>query len=303
MVVAPASPPANARMIDRGLAAVEALGFRPRLAKHARRRHGFLAGNDRDRAADLMRAFTDPKVQGIFCVRGGHGATRILDRLDYRLIRRNAKVFLGYSDITALNLAILKHAGLVTFHGPMIAADFARDEMPAFSVQALRRMVCEAAVPGELNVGCTSRKPAALCGGQAQGRLFGGNLTVLNTLIGTMHQPIFRGRILFIEDVDEAPYRMDRLLTHLLNAGLLQQVAGVAVGNCRDCEDARAQTAREYRQSLRDVLKERLKPLGVPVVMGLPFGHVADNATLPLGIMARLDGRRGTLELIESGIT
>jgi muramoyltetrapeptide carboxypeptidase len=301
-VVAPASPPADPERIDRGLAALEDLGFKPSLARHARGRRGFLSGSDRDRAADLMRAFTDSKVRGIFCVRGGQGATRLLDRLDYRLIHANPKVFLGYSDVTALHLALGKHAGLVTFHGPMVAADFANEDLPAFTVESLRRVICRATPPGSLVEGYTGGTVFALRRGIAEGRLLGGNLTVLNTLIGTPHQPDFRGRILFLEDIDEAPYRIDRLLTHLLNAGLLQQVAGVAVGLCRNCEDARAKTAGEYRQSLRDVLKERLKPLRVPVVVGLPFGHLAHNATLPQGIHALLDGRKGDLTITEPAV-
>jgi muramoyltetrapeptide carboxypeptidase len=282
---------------------LEELGFNPQLARHARERHGFLAGSDRDRAADLMRAFTSPKVRGIFCVRGGHGSTRILSRLDYRLIRANAKVFVGYSDITALNLAILKHAGLVTFHGPMVAADLARERLSAFSADSLRRAVCSASAAGSLSIGYRGEEPTNLCRGRIEGRLLGGNLTVLNALIGTPHEPDFRQVVLFIEDVDEAPYRIDRLLTHLLNAGLLQQVAGVAVGLCQNCEDARVNTAGEYRQSLRDVLKERLKPFRIPVVMGLPFGHVPHNATLPLGIRARLNANKGSLELVEAAVS
>jgi muramoyltetrapeptide carboxypeptidase len=133
--------------------------------------------------------------------------------------------------------------------------------------------------------------------------LLGGNLSVLNTLLGTPHQPDFRGRILFLEDVDEAPYRVDRLLTHLLNAGALAQVAGVAVGLCRNCEDPRPRRAGEFGQSLRDVLRERLNPLRVPVIAGLPFGHGSANATLPLGTRALLDGTSGDLILTEAAVT
>ena len=301
-VVSPASPPPDARNIDRAVAMLEALGFKVKLAPNARRRHGFLAGSDRERAADLMRAFTDRSVRAILCVRGGHGATRLLPLLDYRAIRAHPKIFVGYSDLTALHCALLTQANLVTFHGPMLNADFVANGFPKFTRESFFRTLMQPSASGGICQGYKAKTVSVLRGGVATGELIGGNLSMLCMLVGTPWLPPFRRKILFIEDVSEAPYRIDRMLTQLLNAGLLQQVAGVAIGQCAGCVDATARKRGEYRQSLEDVLGERLLPLKIPVVTGLPFGHVVNNATLPIGARVTLDGRKGDLVIAVSAV-
>lgn len=302
-VVSPASPPADPGNVDRAVAVLKSLGLRPRVAAHARRRHGFLAGTDRERAADLMRAFTDRRVSAILCVRGGHGVTRLLPLLDYPLIRRHPKILVGYSDLTALHCALRVRANLVTFHGPMLAADFVTHKFPAFTANGFFRTLTQPLPAGDICQGYQAKTVRVLRGGAATGELIGGNLTMLCALIGTPWQPSFRRKILFIEDVNEPPYRYDRLLTQLLNAGLLGQVAGVAVGLNHGCEEPAARRSREFRQTLADVLHDRLWPLRVPVLTGLPFGHVAVNATLPIGVPARLDGRAGDLIIAASAVS
>jgi muramoyltetrapeptide carboxypeptidase len=302
-IIAPASAPPDPKAVDRAIGQVEWLGFTPKLGRHVRARHGFLAGGDRERAGDLMRMFLDARVKGIICLRGGCGTARLLERLDYAAIRRNPKVFAGYSDITTLHCALSKRTGLVTFHSPMLNEGLGRPDFPKFSVDSFLRTVTEARPAGSI----ASCYPEAseieiVRRGVAKGRLIGGNLSVLVNLLGTPYQPELRGRILFLEDVNEAPYRIDRMLTHLLNAGVLQQVAGVAVGVNRDCVDPVAKTKREYRQTMEDVIRERLKPLRVPVVMGLPFGHQRLNVTLPVGVRATLDANKGDLIVEESAV-
>ena len=299
-IIAPASPPAEPKNIDRALAMLESLGFKVKLAPNVRQRHGFLAGSDRERAGDVMRMFTDAKIRAIFCVRGGHGVTRLLPRLDYQVIARNPKIFVGYSDVTALLCALRTRANLICFHGPMLNADFVEHGFPKFTRDLILRALTQPVPPGGICQGYKAKTVSVLCGGVAAGELVGGNLSVLCATIGTPWQPSFRRKILFLEDINEPPYRYDRMLTHLLNAGLLQQVAGVAVGLNRDCEDRPAKMARGYRQSLDDVLCERLLPLKVPVMTGLPFGHVTANATLPVGARAVLDGRAGDLMITAS---
>ncbi len=297
-LVAPASPPPDPRAIDLSISALEELGFRVKLAPHARQRYGFLAGADRERAGDLMRMFGDRKVKAIFCVRGGYGTGRLLSLLDYGIVRRNPKIFVGYSDITALHCALLRKANLLSFHGPMLSSDIIKPDFPAFARESLLRALMGApTLPGAAGIGCDCplKTVSILRRGMASGQLIGGNLSLLCALLGTPFQPSFKGKILFLEDVDEPPYRLDRMLTHLLNAGVLQTVAGVAVGVCEHCADPKAKTAREYRQTLDDVLKERLLPLKVPVVTGLPFGHTRYNATLPIGGRVLLDAMRGDL--------
>jgi muramoyltetrapeptide carboxypeptidase len=301
-IAAPASAPPDPQAVDRAAAAIEQYGFKPKLAKNVRARLGFLAGSDRDRAADLMSLFADPKVKAIFCLRGGYGVARILDRLDYELVRRHPKILSGYSDITSLHFALLGRAGLVSFHAPMWNGELADPKVPALTRASFLRTVMEARPAGSLGAGYTGKTAVKLHGGVATGRLIGGNLSLICASLGTPFAPSFKGKILFFEDVSEPPYRLDRLLTQMLNAGIFAQVAGVAVGLNRDCEDAKAKSGGEYRQSAADVIKERLSGLRVPVVTGLPFGHVAINATLPMGVRATLDASRCDLTITEAAV-
>jgi len=294
-IVSPASPAPDPRNIDRAAANLENLGFKITFAPNVRKRHGFLAGSDRERASDLMQMFVNPRVHGIICVRGGYGTARLLPLLDYKSIRTNAKMFVGYSDITALHCAFLKKANLISFHGPMLNSDFSDDNMPDFSLQSFLRVLQQHREPCSISEGYQGDTVKILRRGVARGQLVGGNLSIICTMIGTPWQPALKGRILFLEDLGEQPYRVDRMLTHLLNCGLLQQVTGVAIGVNKDCEDPRIKKGGEYRQTLEDVFRDRLLPLKVPVVMGLPFGHVPLNATLPVGANALLDGNRGDL--------
>ncbi len=302
-IVAPASPPPDPASVDHSIEALEKFGFKPKLAKNARARHGYLAGSDRQRAADLMAMFADPKVKAIICLRGGYGSTRLVEILDYDLIRRHPKIFAGYSDITSLHGILGRQTGLITFHAPMLNGALSKADLPEFTRASFFRTLMEAKPPGNIANGYAEKTVTILRRGVAEGRLVGGNLSVLCAAIGTPYAPVFKDKVLFIEDVGEKPYRLDRMLTHLWNAGILQQVAGVAVGVNSDCEDPNAAKATEYRQTSADVIKERLSLLKVPVVTGLPFGHVDLNATLPVGAKARLDANRGELVITEAAVS
>jgi len=301
-IVAPASAPIDAKAIDRSVKVLQRLGFKVKLGKHLRKKQGFLAGSDEERLGDLMSMFRDPEVKAILCVRGGYGTARLLPLLDYEVIRANPKIFVGYSDITSLHCAFLKKANLVTFHGPMLHSDFCKKDMPDFTLQSFLNTLTQPYAAGSI---CKTYhgKISVLRRGKASGRLLGGNISLLCTTLGTPYQPSFKKKILFLEDLDEAPYRFDRMLTHLLNAGVLQQVAGVAVGLNRNCIDPQAKKRKQYWQTVEDVLKERLAPLKVPVVAGLPFGHVPLNATLPMGVQAELDGTNGDLTILEPAVS
>lgn len=294
-ILAPASAPPDPKTVDRSVAVIEQLGFKVQLAPNVRLRHGYLAGSDRERARDLMRMFSDRRVNAIVCLRGGYGSARLLPLLDYHAIRQHPKIFAGYSDITSLHCALLVKAGLISFHGPMLNSDFVKPDMPAFTLDSFLRTLTQPVAPGSILQGYRRKTVKILRRGMARGPLIGGNLSLLCTTLGTPWQPSFKRRILFFEDVGEQPYRVDRMLTHLLNCGLLQQVAGIAIGINADCEDPKAGRAGEYRQTLADVLRERLLPLKIPVVTGLPFGHVPHNATLPVGAEAVLDAEKGDL--------
>jgi muramoyltetrapeptide carboxypeptidase len=301
-IIAPASAPPDPKNIDRSVAALERLGFKTRLAPNVRKRWGFLAGSDRERAGDLMKMFADRKVKAIICLRGGYGTGRLLPLLDYRTIRANPKVFVGYSDITSLHCAFLVKSGLVSFHGPMLNSDFIKPNLPDFTLQSFLRTLMRPSAPGSICAGYKKKTVTILQRGVASGPLIGGNITLLCASLGTPYQPPFRDRILFFEDLDEVPYRFDRMLTQLLNAGLLQQVAGVAIGINAGCLDPKAKKSKEYRQSLEDVFRERLLPLNVPVVAGLPFGHIPLNATLPVGVWVTLDANKGDLLITEPAV-
>jgi muramoyltetrapeptide carboxypeptidase len=262
-----------------------------------------------------MKMFLDRKVNAIVCVRGGYGTARLLPLLDYGKIRANAKIFIGYSDITSLHCAFLVKANLISFHGPMLNSDFIKDDLPQFTLQSFLCTLMEPQPAGSVKRGLSVesrgeklRQPvkgpeiSILRSGKASGQLIGGNLSLICTTLATPYQPSFKNKILFLEDLDEVPFRFDRMLTHLLNAGLLQQVAGVAIGTNKACIDPKAKGCKEYRQTMEDVFKERLAPLKVPVVLGLPFGHVPMNATLPVGVKATLDGIKGDLVIEEPAV-
>ena len=302
-IIAPASAPPDPKAVDRAAVALEKFGFKPKPGKNVRARHGFLAGGDRERAADVMAMFADKKVKAIICLRGGYGCARILDRLDYAVIRRNPKILSGYSDITSLHFALAKKVNLVSIHAPMLNGGLQAKDLPEFTRASFFRTVMEAKPAGSICDGYNRKTVTVLHGGVAKGRLIGGNLSLICAAIGTPFVPSFNGKILFFEDVGEKPYKLDRMLTQLLNTGILQQAAGVAVGVNHDCEDPDAKSRGEYRQSAADVVKERLSSLRVPVVTGLPFGHVDLNATIPVGVEARLDGRRGDLVITESAVS
>ena len=300
-IIAPASAPPDPKAIDRAAEALERFGFKPKLAKNVRARLGFIAGTDRERATDVMAMFADKKVKAMICIRGGYGCGRILDRLDYNVIRRHPKILSGYSDITALHGALMKKAGLLSIHAPMVNGALADPNVPEFTKKSFFRTVMEAKPSDSICQGYEGKTVSSLRRGVAEGRLVGGNLSLICASLGTPFAPSFKGKILFIEDISERPYRLDRLLTHLWNAGIFDQVVGVAVGVNADCDEPKTKV-KEYQQSGADVVRERLSTLKVPVVIGLPFGHVDLNATIPVGIRARLDANKGDLIITESAV-
>jgi muramoyltetrapeptide carboxypeptidase len=277
------------------------MGFRVRLGRHVHQRDGYLAGSDEARAEDLNELFGDPAVDAIFCVRGGYGTGRLLDRLDLGALQEHPKILLGYSDITALELAIFRHIGLVTFYGPMVTTEMAATFLPENRRRLLSNLM-KTEPPEPLGVVSGDLGSAIIRSGIVEGRLLGGCLSVLVTLLGTDHLPFLEGAILFIEDVDEEPYRLDRYLTQLRLSGHMSRVAGVAVGQLIDCEPRQDRPSYIRSRGSGDVLRDRLSDLDIPVLSGLGFGHGRHQATIPQGVMARLDADRGWLHLLESGV-
>lgn len=281
-LIAPAGPSPKAAEAE---AALASLGWTVRVYPSCRESKGFLAGDDARRAADLWSALTDPEIDGVFAIRGGYGCGRLLDKLDWSALAA-PKVFVGYSDLTALHV-VLNRQGWVTYHGPMAAADLIHKQEPT------RRHLLSL-LRGELKAGdslfpdpLTSWSP-----GMATGRLAGGNLAILLSLMATPYQADLRGTILFLEDVSEPPYRIDRFMNQLRLAGCLQQLAGVLVGDF-------APLGGTHRHEIDAVLREYLTPLGIPVLAGLQAGHCDPNLTVPLGMEVVLDAGQGVVRLAE----
>lgn len=307
-IVAPAGPiPPEA--LASGLERIHSWGYRTVVGRHVLDRRGYLAGADIDRAADFNDVWSNPRVDGVLCARGGYGVMRMLPLVDWAMIRQNPKFFCGFSDITALHVALERETGLVTFHGPMAAAHGAA---LLYNEAGLRRALDSRSplglipwpipegmdpTPADPLAGEPFPRPLTICPGVAEGRLIGGNLTLLTALMGTPWEPDFTGRVVLIEEIDEAPYRVDRMLMQLLLGRKLQGAAGIVFGDSPSCL-----FAPEGRPSLSlpEVLEDLLSPLSIPVLYGFPCGHTAYRATIPLGVPARLDAGRGTLTILEA---
>lgn len=300
-LVSPAGPLLERDDVVRGEELCRALGYEPVAFPNAGRKYGYLAGSDEERLADLNAALADATLDAVWCLRGGYGITRILPRVDFAAAARRPKVVIGYSDITALLLALHREAGLVTFHGPM-----ARSSLTNFSRWHLDRVTTSVSAAGRLGrvappadeLVPAQGRIVAIRGGAAEGPLYGGNLSLLQCLIGTRWFPDLAGAILFLEDVGEDLYRVDRMLSHLRTAGALGRLAGVAIGRFTEMDRGGEDGALGFDE----VLATYLEPLGIPVAHGFPVGHVDDQWTLPVGVRARLDASAGELELLEAAV-
>ena len=274
------------------------MGFEVLLGKSVRARHGFLAGSDAERAADLEAMFVNARVQAVLAVRGGYGCARLLPLLHWGRIAKHPKPLIGLSDVTVLHAAFQSKLRFASVHGSM-AQQLSDPAAPPFTRESFLRLLTQRAPFGSLRTGYNG-SVQTIAGGRASGVLIGGNLAALCSLIGTPYEPSWRGRILVFEEIGEPPFRLDRALTVLHQAGVLKKLAGVAIGLCEGCHDRHKNTLGEWRQTMEDVFRERLGGLGIPVVMGLPFGHGSANVSLPLGVRATLDGDVADLLIDES---
>lgn len=292
------SEPANVEIVEESLAV---LGFKTKRGANLLARRGYFAGTDEQRAADLNAMFADPEVRAIHCVRGGWGCARLLPLLDWKAISRHPKILLGYSDITALLLALHAKTGLVTFHGPV-----GTSQWNPFNVGYLKRVLQEGESVtfenlkeiDEDDLTVVENRVQTLHPGTARGRLLGGNLTVLTSLVGSGYLPDWDGCILFLEDVEEAPYRIDRMLTQLRLAGILQQARAVIWGNCTDCRPGEGFGSL----TIREVLQDHVRPLGVPAWQGAMIGHIERQFTLPVGMEVEVDAAAGTIRMLEPAV-
>ena len=301
-LVAPAGVTYEKDYVTTAQQSLEALGLKVVLGKHILNRFGYLAGEDRERAADINWAFADSQIHGIFCLRGGWGAARLLPFLDYSMIRRNPKVFMGYSDITTLLNALYSKSNLVTFHGPTGGSPWFD-----FSVEKMRRLVfdgkaitMESHTRREGTLAPRLNRIQTIVPGKAKGKLVGGNLSLLANLVGTPYFPDVSGHLLLIEEIGEYIYRCDRMLTQLSNAGIFDDVTGVVFGSFTDCDVDPSGGYGTF--SLMDIFNHHLGHRSKPAYFGALFGHIDEKYTLPIGVSAEMDADRGTLRLLTPAV-
>ena len=301
-LVTPASNVPEDQELHAAMDLVRSLGFSAEPAANLFSRTQYLAGTDQQRADDLNAMFADTDIDAIFCVRGGYGSGRLLRYLDYDMIAANPKVIMGYSDITSILNAIYLRTGLVTFHGPIAGGNFSNYTYEQYKKVLIEpTQIARIGEPPEFEtrpgVVDWKNRLTTIVSGVAEGHLVGGNLSLMVTLLGTPFEPQFEGAILFLEDVDEPPYSVDRMLTHLWMAGKLEQVAGIVLGKFTD-DGYDSNTF-----SMEEVLRDRLEPLGIPTLRGAMIGHIEDKTVVPLGVRARLDADAGALTLLESAVS
>lgn len=283
--------------VERAIEYAQGLGFQVKLGESAHARYGYLSGTDEVRARDINAMFADPQVDAIVCTRGGYGTMRILDMLDYDVIRANPKIFVGFSDITALHIAFLEKAELATFHGPM--ATSWNDEFPdGFTQKAFYDAVMKAEPLGALKNAQGYHERRTVNAGSAEGLLVGGNLSLIAGTIGTPYELDTRGRILFIEEIGERTYCVDRMLTQLRLAGKFRDCAGIVFGDFNDCPVEYP----EFGLTLEEVIRDIAAPCAKPIFTGLQAGHVSPKLTLPFGVRCRMDADTCTLTMLEAAV-
>ena len=302
-IVSPAGAIYESEPYEIAIESMQAMGLKVKLGEFVRTRHGHLAGTDEQRATEFNDMWRDPEVDAIICLRGGSGAARILPLLDYEEIKKNPKIFIGYSDITALHLAIYKKTGLVTFHGPLATSTW-----NSFAVDHLKDLLFNAEAVAYSNptekggmLTQTKNRVRTITPGTATGELLGGNLSVLTNIMGTPYFPTdWQNKILYLEDVGEQIYAVDRMMSQLQLGGVLEQISGFIFGKCSDCDPGGAGGYGSL--TLEEVLDHYLKPLKIPAFSGSMIGHISDNFTIPNGIQAKMNANDGTFTLLNPAV-
>lgn len=288
------SSPTTEEKVRAAKTRLEEMGFRVKLAESCFSKHGYLAGNDQLRADNLNEMFADQGIDGIICLRGGYGAPKILDKVDFQLIKANPKVFMGYSDITALHMAMNQISGLVTFHGPMAASDIAGG-LDDFSRYEFLKAITEPQPMG-LIPNPENTKVETLVEGRAEGVIIGGNLALISATMGTPYEINTKGKIILLEEIGEEPYSVDRMLTQMALAGKFDDAVGIILGDWNDCQPKK----HNESLSLMEVFQEIILPYGKPTIFNLKAGHCDPKVTIPFGVRGVLDATTGSLEIKES---
>lgn len=293
-IISPASSPEDSNLVNKGIGYIESLGYRVELGKNVGKNRGYLAGTDEDRLEDVHQMFKDKKVKAIFCLRGGYGAFRLLDKIDYKLIRTNPKIFVGFSEITSLQMAFLQKANLITFAGPMVVPNFSKD-VSKYTEENFWRLITSSKKVGRLKFPESNNLPN-INPGTSTGRLLGGNLAVLVSLLGTEFLPNLKDKIMFLEDVSEYPYKIDRMMNQLRLYRVFKNLKGIILGRFVDCFE---HNPNKKTLTLSEVMDDYLRGIKVPAIYTFPHGHIKDFITLPIGIKIKLNATKGSVELTE----
>lgn len=297
-LITPASSPDELLKIEESTQYLEKIGYRVKHGKNIGKFNGYLAGTDEERIEDFHSMFSDKTVKAIMCLRGGYGAFRIVDRINYKLIKKNPKIFVGYSEITALQNAIFHKTGLITFAGPMPAVDFVNTISP-YTEEWFWKVVTSNKKIGKIKYPESSKTPF-INKGIANARILGGNLAVFCALLGTEYFPDMRDKILLLEDIDEKPYKIDRMLNQLRLAKVFKGLKGIILGRFVDCYE---QDPNKKTLSLGEVIEYYLKSLKLPTIYTFPQGHIKDFVTIPIGLKISLNASKGTVEFLENAVS
>ncbi len=299
-IITPASAVTGEDSITLTREVLEYFGFKVKEGKYIRERYGNLAGTDDQRLEDLHAMFSDKSIAGILCIRGGAGASRLLHRIDYDMIAKNPKALIGYSDITALIMAFQAKIGLVTFHGPVGTSTWSNFVAKTFTDQFVDNKLATFSNPQKKAEDIVQYKDriTTINPGVAEGKLLGGNLTLISGLCGSAYLPDFKDSILFLEEVNESPEKVDRMFCQLMNSGIFSVIKGFVFGKCTDCSPSGGYGSLNLDQILNDYIK----PLNIPSYSGAVIGHINDQFLLPVGVKARIDANKGTIEILEKAL-
>lgn len=302
-IIAPASFVEKEADLEEARTAMEGMGLKTVFAPHVSDKFGYLAGQDRDRAEDVNAMFRRKDIDGIIAIRGGWGCLRMIPYLDYAMIRRHPKVIMGYSDLTTMLNAIYVRSGLVTFHGPVALStynDYTNDYLTKaiFTSKPIGRVV----QPPQSDDEKGDTTVVSLGKGRGSGPLVGGNLSLIVTTLGTPYEIDLKGKVLFLEDVGEEPYRIDRMLTHLWISGHLKKLAGLVFGKFTNCVPKKVDPEYSVSFTVEELLRQRIAPLGIPAISGVNIGHIKNKVTMPIGARATVDADAKTLTITEAAV-
>ena len=296
-IISPASATDDTVLIEKGIRYIEGMGYRTLLGKNINKQNGYLAGTDKERSEDIHDMFRNKKVKAIFCLRGGYGAFRLLDKIDYKLISKNPKIFVGFSEITSLHMAFLSKAKLITFAGPMVLPNFSA-EVSSFTEEIFWNVITSSKINSTIKIEVLNES-SLTNSGKVIGKIVGGNLAVLSAMTGTGYLPNFKNKILLLEEINEPPYKIDRMFNQLRLRNIFDEVKGIILGNFIDCIE---QDKNKNSLELTDVLSNYFESLNIPVVKSFPFGHSKDIVTLPIGCKIKINLKQGKIEFPEAGV-